>query len=117
MLIRLVPWHVACLLGWIVYVVIETFFGYNAYLSDNPICHKEGRVNQGWYFYICCGITGGFFIIWVILLSRITQKHTRVRRLDRSAYFAYFNVVSMGLATAILSLTFGWGGLCVDYFG
>ena len=60
----------------------------NAYLSDHTICYKEGRVIHGMVF-LCLLRYNCFF-----LLSRIIQKNSRVRRVDRSAYLvAYLNVV------------------------
>ena len=111
------PWQWACIVGWITFIAFHCVLGQTIYFTNNSLCLKEYSGPHGWYSSLCFGVSCGFFIIWVILLLRITRKQFRVERLDRSAYISYLNVVSMGLITSILSLTIGWEGLCVDHFG
>lgn len=111
------PWQWACIVGWITFIAFHFVLGQTIYFTNNSLCLKEYNGPHGWYSSLCFGVSCGFFIIWVILLLRITRRQFRVERLDRSAYISYLNVVSMGLITSILSLTIGWEGLCVDHFG
>ena len=117
MIISLKPWHGACILGWIMFITFQCVYGINAKFSQDPWCltkHDGGL--QDWYTYICIGNTGGFLIIWVILIARFRQaKHSRLGNLDQ--YLAYLNVVTIGLISSVLMLTIGWGKFCADYFG
>eukprot|EP01036_Dinobryon_divergens_P026242 gene26243-34864_t len=113
---RLKPWHWACMIGWTIFIIFQIVYGYNTKFSPHPWCSKEHDGLQEWYLYLCFGNTGGFLIIWVILIARFHQaKHSRLGNLDR--YLAYLNVVTIGLISSVLMLTSGWGKFCIDYFG
>ena len=106
------PWECACAIGWIVFIIFQTKHGYSRHMCS-PSLYNE--VFKGYYLYADFTVSGGFGIIWIILLSRIILSKRKLHEI--SSYVAFFHVVSMGLCSSLLSLASDRGGICADYFG
>lgn len=107
-------WTIACIVAWALFLAMQIFGGLSHRSLNTRLCRYESKSFHIWYKYVGFSIVGVFGIIWTIFLWRIVQRKSNP---DISPYVAYFNVISMGLITSILSLIFDWGGICMDGFG
>ena len=87
-------------------------------LKGESVCSHSHykRTYSEYYLYSDCTVSGGFAVIWIILLSRIVSSKRKLHEI--SSYVAYFNVVSMSLCTCFLSFVdYNRGEICPDIFG
>ena len=107
-------WRPACIGAWTFFLICQAAIGLDKCISENPLCPYSDKDYPLWYWYICYGVLGAFAIIWLAVLSKISQ----IQQLeDKVPHLIAFNIISMGTLATILALFLNWGGLCVDVLG
>ena len=88
--------------------------GYNKYTNYQPLCPFTDLYYPRWYWYTSFGVLGAFVIVWLVVLSKISQ----IKELeDKIPHLVAFNIVSMGTLATVLAIFLNWGGLCIDMLG
>ena len=67
-----------------------------------------------WYFYSYVAIFTGFAVVLLTMLGKIVQSE---QSNDMPSYLIYFHIVALSTVGTMLSLIFGWGGVCSDILG
>ena len=92
----------------------QALIGYDRFKSADPLCAFDDHDYPLWYWHTCYAVLGAFVIIWLVVLSKISQIHQLE---DKVPHLVAFNIVSMGTLATILALVWNWGGLCIDVLG
>ena len=82
--------------------------------SSTPICSESDSQFPMWYFYSYVAIFTGFAVVLLTMLGKIVQSE---QSNDMPSYLIYFHIVALSTVGTMLSLIFGWGGVCSDILG
>lgn len=107
-------WKPATLLAWIVFIAYEIGIGLDKLYSEHPLCPYSDHDFSFKYWAMCYASLGGFIICDLFLAFKIFQIEISWQRVPM---WLAFHVVTIGITSTVLSVVFGWGGLCIDTIG
>eukprot|EP01041_Mallomonas_annulata_P018180 gene18180-36985_t len=86
-------WKQACALTWIIFALYEVGIGYDYFFSGNPLCPFTDIKYDPWYWHTNFAVLGGFCLIWLMMLLKVTQMKIGV---TRAPHLTAFNIVTIG---------------------
>ena len=99
------------ILSWVFFIVYEIAMYLNYQFNENPLCPYNA--DDFPIYYLCTGYAtlGGFIVIWLTMFTKLYQSTLEEARIP---FTFSFHIVSLGMISNFLAITFSSGGICID---